>query len=123
MAFQKTDAAGVARALAGSWSAVSANSQSQFTLAPDGRFSEYSESTHSGSSSDQYGNDTGSWGTGNARQTAGTWSARGSREKGSVQFLYNDGRRASYEYRVHVENGKVYWNEYYFGGVLYGKSQ
>jgi hypothetical protein len=123
MQFPKTDAAAVARALAGSWSSVSASSQSQFTLGADGRFSEYSESTHSGNFSDQYGNDTGNWGAGGAQQGSGTWSARGTREKGSIQFLYNDGKRSSYEYRVHVENGTVYWNEYYFGGVLYGKSQ
>jgi hypothetical protein len=123
MQFPKTDAAGVSRALAGSWSSVSASSQSRFTLGVDGRFSEYSESTHSGNFSDQYGNDTGNWGTGGAQQAAGTWSARGTKEKGSIQFTYNDGKRSSYEYRVHVENGKVYWNEYYFGGVLYGKSQ
>jgi hypothetical protein len=123
MKFPKTDTAGIARALAGSWRSVSANSQSQFTLGTDGRFSEYSESTHSGSFSDQYGNDTGNWGAGGTQQAAGTWSARGTREKGSIQFIYNDGRRSSYEYSVHVENGKVYWNEYYFGGILYGKSQ
>jgi hypothetical protein len=123
MQFPKTDTAAVARALAGSWSSVSANSQSQFTLGTDGRFSEYSESTYSGSSSDQYGNDTGSWGAGGSQQAAGTWSARGTKEKGSILFVYNDGKRSSYEYRVHVENGKAYWNEYYFGGILYGKSQ
>jgi hypothetical protein len=123
MQFPKTDAAAVARALAGSWSSVSASSQSQFTLGADGRFSEYSESAHSGNFSDQYGNDTGNWGTGGAQQASGTWSARGTKEKGSIQFRYNDGKQSSYEYRVHVENGTVYWNEYYFGGILYGKSQ
>ncbi len=123
MQFPKTDTAAVARALAGSWSSVSANSQSQFTLGTDGRFSEYSESTYSGSSSDQYGNDTGGWGAGGSQQAAGTWSARGTKEKGSILFIYNDGKRSSYEYSVHVENGKVYWNEYYFGGILYGRSQ
>ena len=123
MQFPKVDTASVGRALAGSWSSVSANSQSQFTLGTDGRFSEYSESTYSGNFSDQYGNDTGNWGTGGTQQAAGTWSARGTKEKGSILFIYNNGKQASYEYRVHVENGKVYWNEYYFGGVLYGKSQ
>ena len=123
MQFPKTDAASVARALAGSWRSVSASSQSQFSLGADGRFSEYSESTHSGNFSDQYGNDTGNWGTGGAQQAAGTWSARGTKERGSIQFVYNDGKRSSYAYSVHVENGTVYWNEYYFGGVLYGKSR
>jgi hypothetical protein len=123
MQFPKTDTAAVGRALAGSWSSVSASSQSQFTLGTDGRFSEYSESTNSGNFSDQYGNDTGNWGTGGAQQASGTWSARGTKEKGSIQFVYNNGKLSSYEYRVHVENGKIYWNEYYFGGILYGKSQ
>jgi hypothetical protein len=123
MQFPKTDAATVVRALAGSWSSVSANSQSKFTLGTDGRFSEYSESAYSGSSRDQYGNDTGSWGAGGTQNAAGTWSARGTAEKGSIQFIYDDGKRSSYQYSVHVENGKVYWNEYYFGGILYGRSQ
>jgi hypothetical protein len=123
MQFQKTDTAAVLRALAGSWTSMSANSQSQFTLGMDGRFSEYSESSSSGGFTDQYGNDTGSWGTGGTQNAAGTWSARGTREKGSIQFVYSDGKRSSYEYSVHVENGKVYWNEYYFGGILYRKSQ
>jgi hypothetical protein len=123
MQFLKIDTASVGRALAGSWRAVSASSQSQFTLGTDGQFSEYSESTHSGNFSDQYGNDTGNWGTGGSRQAAGTWSARGTKEKGSIQFVYNDGKRSSYTYNVHVENGQVYWNEYYFGGALYGRSK
>ena len=123
MVFPKTDTASVQRLLAGTWATMSSNSQSQFTLSPDGRFSEYSESTYSGNFTDQYGNDTGSYGTGGTSQDAGKWMARGTRESGTIIFTYSNGRTSSYQYKVHVENGKVYWNEYYFGGVLYSRSR
>lgn len=123
MQFPKTDTAGVQRVLAGTWVTMSSNSQSQFTLGADGRFSEYSESTYSGGSRDQYGNDTGGWGTGGSSQGAGRWTARGTKESGTIVLTYPDGRTASYQYKVHVENGQVYWNEYYFGGALYSRSR
>jgi hypothetical protein len=123
MQFPKTDTAGLLRVLAGTWVTMSSNTQSQFTLGPDGRFSEYSESTYGGSSSDQYGNDTGSWGVGGSAQGAGRWTARGTKESGTITFTYTDGRTSTYPYTVHVENGQTYWNEFYFGGVLYGRSQ
>jgi hypothetical protein len=27
------------------------------------------------------------------------------------------------QYRVHVENGETYWNEYWFNGDLYGRQR
>jgi hypothetical protein len=123
MKFVKNDTAGLMRALAGTWATMSSNSQSQFTLGSDGRFSEYSESTYSGSSTDQYGNDAGSWGTGSTAQGQGKWTVRGTKEGGTIIFTYTDGHSSSYAFEVHVENNKVFWNEYYFGGILYGRSQ
>jgi hypothetical protein len=81
------------------------------------------ESNYSGRSKDQYGNQDLAWGTAGRQQSRGRWSVRGTREKGVITVTWQSGRRIDVEYRVHVENGQTYWNEYWFNGKLYGRSQ
>lgn len=70
---------------------------------------------------------TSSYGTPESGEMAGEshaqgrWAVRGTKEKGVISFTGNDGSSSEYEYQVHVENGEVYWSEYYFNGDLYGK--
>jgi hypothetical protein len=63
------------------------------------------------------------WGTARNDQSQGRWTAQGSREQGVITITYSNGSSSSVEYRVHVENGETYWNEYWFNGELYGRER
>jgi hypothetical protein len=45
------------------------------------------------------------------------------RERGVVSLVSGDGKRYDLEYRVQVEKGETYWNEYWVNGKLYGRSR
>ena len=104
---------------AGSWTTTTTNTQTWVTLRPDGTFSDQYESSYSGNFDNQYGGDEGNWGAYNQQSSSGTWSVRGTREQGMITIIYNNGEQRNVEYRVHTENGEVYWNEYWFNGVFY----
>jgi len=123
MQFPKGLASDLLRVFAGTWTTMSTHSQSCVTLRPNGEFSLYSESSYSGGFSAQYGSDLGGWGSGGRQESRGRWSASGTRERGVITLIYQDGERASIPYNVHVEGGETYWNEYYFDGTLYGRSR
>ena len=111
------------QAFAGTWVTMTKNTQTKVTLAPDGGYYENYEASYSGSSSDQMGNQDLAWGQANQSQSQGRWAARGSREQGVITITYNNGSTTTVEYRVHVENGETYWNEYWFNGDLYGRER
>jgi hypothetical protein len=123
MQFPKVDSSGLVRALAGTWATMTANTETRVTLAPNGQFSRYSESSYGGSFSDSLGSNAGSWATAGNRESRGRWSVRGSREKGIITLVYESGERVDVAYQVHVEKGTTYWNEYWFDGVLYGRTR
>jgi hypothetical protein len=121
MQFPKVDSSDIVRALAGTWVTMTANTETRVTLAANGQFSLYSESSYGGSFSDSGGGDAGSWGTAGNRELRGRWTARGTRQKGIITLVYESGERADVQYGVQVEKGETYWNEYWFDGELYGK--
>jgi hypothetical protein len=123
MQFPKVDASELVRALAGTWVTMTSNTETRVTLAPNGQFSLNSESSYGGSFSDSGGGDTGSWGTAGSNESRGRWTARGTRQKGVITLAYEGGDRADVAFSVHVENGETFWNEYWFDGVLYGRSR
>jgi len=106
---------------AGTWWNATTNTETNVTLTSDGRYIESSTSSYSGSSSDQYGNPDMSWGRASDNSAQGTWTVRGDTREGEIIITYQDGSQKVFPYQVHVENGEVYWSEYYFNGVLYGK--
>lgn len=108
---------------AGSWTTTTTNTQTWVTFRTDGTFSDQYESSYSGDYSNQYGNDMGGWGTYNQQSAAGRWSVSGTREQGTIIIIYNNGTQRAVEYRVHSENGQVYYNEYWFNGVFYYKEK
>ncbi len=122
MQFPKVDAE-LARALAGTWVTVSSNTETKVILTANGQFSLYSESSYGGSFSDSGGGDAGGWGTAGNSESRGRWTVRGTRQKGVITLVYENGDRADIPFGVHVENGETYWNEYWFDGVLYGRSR
>ena len=111
------------QAFAGTWVTMTTNTETRVTLSPDGGYYENYEASYSGSSSDGLGNQDMAWGTAGNNQSQGRWTAQGSREQGVITITYNNGNTTSVEYRVHVENGETYWNEYYFNGTLYGRER
>jgi len=123
MQFPKGSASDLTRALAGTWTTMSTHSQTSVTLSPNGEFAMYSESSYGGGFRDQYGGSTGSWGSAGSNESRGRWTAAGTRERGTITLIYQNGQRDSIPYQVHVERGQTYWNEYYFGDALYGRTR
>lgn len=110
-------------AFAGTWMTISTNSQSRIVLNPDGTYIDDYESGYSGQLRNAtLGIQTGYWGVAGKNRDAGRWEARGTREQGVLIITKASGAQETYEYRVHVEKGTVYWNEYYIGGKLYARS-
>lgn len=118
----KQDASDLARLFVGSWTSVSANSQTTLRILADGTYAYGAESSYSGVFRDSGGYQTGAWGAGGQDQKRGRWVARGTPEKGVFVLTSPSGETSTVEYKVHVEKGKTYWNEYYIDGKLYGRS-
>lgn len=123
MQFPQGSSADLVRALSGTWATMSTHSQTTVTLNPGGQFSIYSESSYGGGFSNQYGDSTGSWGTAGSNESRGRWTVNGVRERGVITLVYDTGDRVTVQYRVHVEGGQTYWNEYYFNDALYGRQR
>lgn len=106
---------------AGTWVSTTTNTETRMTFYPDGTFAEGYEASYSGGSSDAQGNPDMSWGTAGEKRTAGSWSAQGTVEQGVITITYENGNSRDVNYRVHVENGETYPNEYWFANDLYGR--
>ncbi len=72
---------------AGTWWNATTNTETNVTLAADGRYFESSSSSYSGGSSDQYGNSDMSWGSAGDQNAQGTWTVRGTREEGVLTIF------------------------------------
>jgi hypothetical protein len=123
MQFPKVDSSDLVRALAGVWVTMTTNTETRVTLAANGQFSLYSESSYGGSFTDSGGGNAGGWGTAGNREVRGRWTVRGTRQQGVITLVYESGERADVQYAVHVEKGETYWNEYFFDGDLYGRKR
>lgn len=123
MEYNRPQTSDLMQAFAGTWVTMTTNTQRKVTLTPDGGYYENYEASYSGSSSDGLGNQGMAWGTARNDNAQGRWTARGNREQGVITITYPDGNTATVEYRVHVENGETYWNEYWFDGALYGRER
>jgi hypothetical protein len=123
MQFPNVDSSDLVRALAGTWATMTTNTETRVTLAANGQFSLYSESSYGGSFTDSGGGNAGGWGTAGNREYRGRWTARGTRQQGVITLVYDSGERADVQYAVHVEKGETYWNEYFFDGNLYGRKR
>ena len=86
----------------------------------------YSNGTYADNSSSSFTNSDTSvgttWGTASDSQNHGHWRAQGNAEQGEIIFTLPNGEKSVYPYRVHIENGRTYWSEYYFGERLYSRS-
>ena len=123
MQFPRVDSSDLVRALAGTWVTMTTNTETRVTLAANGQFALYSESSYGGRFSDSGGANAGGWGTAGNRESRGRWTVRGTRQQGVITLAYENGERADVQYAVHVEKGETYWNEYFFDGDLYGRQR
>jgi hypothetical protein len=105
----------VASHFIGTWKNYTQNTETMVALYPNGTYGYRYTSNYSSSEPGE------EWGTAADQHARGTWTVQGTRERGVLIFTDQDGSQSRYEYEVHVENGQVYWNEYYFNGNLYGK--
>jgi hypothetical protein len=107
---------GLAAHFVGTWKNYTQNTETMVVLYPKGTYGyRYTSSYGSAESGEE-------WGAAGEQHAQGTWKVQGTREQGVIVFTGNDGSQTEYNYQVHVENGEVYWNEYYFNGNLYGKN-
>jgi len=118
MRFAAPDDAADAHHLAGTWVNTSSNTQTRYTLHPDGSFRGSWEASYSGNRPMGGGTD---WGLARQDCADGSWTAQGTREQGLLLLRHRDGRQESVPYRVHVERGELFWDEYWFGDELYAR--
>lgn len=121
MQYSKVEASDLMQHFAGTWVNNTRNTETKRTLTPNGEYFENYEASYGGQFRNQYGEQTGYWGTAGQDQNRGRWTVRGNREQGQIVITFQDGRQIVVEYKVHVEKGQVYWREYWFNGELYGK--
>jgi hypothetical protein len=96
-----------------------------FYLYPNGVVTEHSETSYQTQYSSDGWSETGSGqfsATGTNSDQA-QWRIFGNKEQGQIVIIFPDGSQESHNYRVHVEKGQVYWNEYWFGGRHYSKQK
>lgn len=108
---------------AGTWSSFGTNTSTWITFYPDGTYSDQSESSYSGEFNDGAGNQTGNWNAMGQSGDKGRWTVRGNKDSGTIIVKLNNGEEYYYEYRVHIEKGNKYYNEYYFNGDYYMRNK
>jgi len=93
------------RQIAGTWWGYSGSTERRIGLCPDGSYKDYRESGYSGRSSNQYGTQTGAWGTASQSGGSGSWTISGSAESGTIHVRYANGRSAAIKYRQAKDRG------------------
>jgi hypothetical protein len=104
---------------AGRWDHVTRNTLTNLFLKPDGTYEEAYEAGYSGNFTDQGGSQTGNWGATGAQQDRGYWMVVGGLRSGKLILRDQSGNETAYQYRVHIQNGEVYWGEHFFNNRLY----
>jgi len=100
---------------AGRWDHVTSNTLTNLYLKPDGSYEEAYESGYSGTLANQ----GGSWGATGAEQERGAWKVVGGLRSGRLILRDQSGNETAYQYQVHIQNGEVYWGEYFINNRLY----
>lgn len=114
----KVEVSDLMRHFTGTWASATTNTLTNITLGADGSYGDTYESAYSGDLTDgTY--DTGDWAVTGQDQSKGRWTVRGNKQQGVITIKYANGNEETLEYRVHVEKGETYWNEYWFNGSHY----
>ncbi len=89
----------LARQIAGVWWGYSGSTERRIGLCPGGVFRSFTESGYSGSSSDQYGNQTMAWGSASQGGGSGSWTVTGDPSAGTIHVRTADGGSSTIRYR------------------------
>jgi len=88
------------QAMAGSYWSYQGSTETKLMLCPNGSFFDSSESSYSGRSADQLGNQTMAWGAAGQSGSRGKWSVQGGQRQGTIQLVYKDGKTATVQFRA-----------------------
>ncbi|MCK5001931.1 MAG: hypothetical protein KAJ92_05430 [Gammaproteobacteria bacterium] len=119
VSWESSDPQALLYKFSGRWDNYSGSTLSNIYLKPEGSFSDSSETSYSGSFSDQAGYQTGAWGTVGQSQGGGYWSIKGTLSRGVITLVRSNGQHKVINYQVHVKNGEYYGGEYFFNGALH----
>jgi len=78
-----------------------------WAFCPNGSYFEKSESSYSGSESDQYGNETMNWGSVGGNSGDGTWSINGTSQSGTITIEHSNGNTYEVQYQA-IDNQGCY---------------
>jgi len=119
--YSKLETSGLMQHFAGKWTRHSKYSSTSIYFGADGTFSKNYESSYQGDFHDEYGAQTGYWSTLGQSNSQGNWTVRGTKDQGQIIINMNDGSQTVYNYKVNIENGKVYYSDYFLNGDFYHK--
>lgn len=91
--------------IAGEYYSFSGSTERQVMFCPDGKFSDSSESSYSGVSSDSLGNQTMAWGAAGQKGGSGLWAIQGTPRNGTISLSYKGGKKATIKYLAGPEKG------------------
>jgi len=100
----------LAQQMAGTWWGYSGSTETKYGLCPGGTFTDFSESSYSGTMSDGGGNQTGAWGNAGQDAGQGSWVIQGNSQSGTISVRYNDGSTRDIEYHVDGNSGCYSFN-------------
>jgi len=84
--------------IAGIWWGYSGSTERKIGLCPNGTYMDYSESSYSGSSYNQYGDQVGAWGAANQSGGQGSWTIQGDTQSGTIYVQYSNGQNIQMRY-------------------------
>lgn len=84
--------------IAGIWWGYSGSTERKIGLCPNGTYMDYSESSYSGSSSNQYGDQVSAWGAANQSGGKGNWTIQGNTQSGTIDVQYSNGQSIQMRY-------------------------
>jgi len=96
--------------IAGTWWGYAGSTERMVGLCPDGSYRDYTESSYSGKSYDQYGSQTMAWGSGGQRGGSGRWTINGNTQEGIIHVTYGDGNSMTLRYRQINDPGCLNFN-------------
>ncbi len=110
--------ASLQKQIAGTWWGYSGSTEKSIGLCADGVYSDFSESSYSGRSSDSLGNETMAWGAAGQRGGSGSWTITGDTNSGTIHVIYANGSTADIRYSQIGDPGCLSFN----GSTLCRKS-
>jgi hypothetical protein len=84
--------------IAGIWWGYSGSTERKIGLCPNGTYMDYSESSYSGGSYNQYGDQVGAWGAANQSSGQGNWTIQGDTHSGTIYVQYSNGQSLQMRY-------------------------